>query len=172
MAATPASEHTPYFDVPLVHFRTIPKTMEADSPAQLPLIEHCDCPVNEEKRGIKVAPGDDSIIETVLIEGAKDGDDPVLISSSLPMRSSSPPIDPLSRSMFTNVEGQRVNGSTFIGGAATTGPNATAEPNEQLHRRAVSAHAALTPKERSKIEKAEGTSYKFPDVVKLTRICS
>jgi hypothetical protein len=163
MAATPASENTLYFDAPIIHFQSPPPPMmEADSPAQLPSVEH-SCPADEkEKQGIQVVPSDDSSTETAPTEASKDSDvrkDSVLISSSPTMGSSSPPI--LSRSMFTNVDGQRVDGSTFIRGAATTGPNSTAEPDDQLHRRAVSADASLTPKERSKIEKAEGTSQRL-----------
>lgn len=62
------------------------------------------------------------------------------------------------RSLFTNTDGQTIEGSTFIGGAATTGPNSRAEQNESLHQRAMSADASLTPKQRSKIAKAEGKS--------------
>lgn len=60
------------------------------------------------------------------------------------------------RSIFTNSQGNAVAGSTFINGAGTTGPNASAEADESLHTRAASANDALTPKQKSKIVKAEG----------------
>ncbi|KAJ7446920.1 hypothetical protein B0H11DRAFT_1745392, partial [Mycena galericulata] len=57
------------------------------------------------------------------------------------------------RSVFTNADGQAVAGSTFINGAGTTGPNATAEQHESLHQRAASADAALTEQQKSRIAK-------------------
>ncbi|KAJ7126855.1 hypothetical protein C8R44DRAFT_617404 [Mycena epipterygia] len=57
------------------------------------------------------------------------------------------------RSVFTNGDGQTIGGSTFINGAGTTGPNATAEHNDGLHQRAASADAALTEEQRSRITK-------------------
>ncbi|KAJ7170826.1 hypothetical protein C8R43DRAFT_875233 [Mycena crocata] len=57
------------------------------------------------------------------------------------------------RSVFTNNDGQTIGGSTFIAGAGTTGPNATAEHNESLHQRAASADAALTSEQQARITK-------------------
>ncbi|KAG7444678.1 uncharacterized protein BT62DRAFT_933721 [Guyanagaster necrorhizus] len=59
------------------------------------------------------------------------------------------------RSVFTNPDGNPIVGSTFIGGAATTGPNAKAEADESLHNRAASADASLSAKQLSKIQKTE-----------------
>ncbi|KAF8896314.1 hypothetical protein BD779DRAFT_1433515 [Infundibulicybe gibba] len=59
------------------------------------------------------------------------------------------------RSMFTNGEGRAINGSTFINGAGTTGPNTVAEPNENMGFRAAVADVSLTPKQKSKIVKSE-----------------
>ncbi|KAK0204851.1 hypothetical protein DFS33DRAFT_701165 [Desarmillaria ectypa] len=59
------------------------------------------------------------------------------------------------RSVFTNADGNPVVGSAFIGGAATTGPNAKAEPDESLHHRAAFADASLSAKQLSKIQKTE-----------------
>ncbi|KAJ7285134.1 hypothetical protein C8J57DRAFT_710128 [Mycena rebaudengoi] len=57
------------------------------------------------------------------------------------------------RSVFTNADGRTVAGSTFINGAGTTGPNATAEHNESMHKRAASADAALTEEQKARITK-------------------
>ncbi|KAJ6531937.1 hypothetical protein B0H19DRAFT_966457 [Mycena capillaripes] len=56
-------------------------------------------------------------------------------------------------SVFTNADGQTIAGSTFINGAGTTGPNATAEHNESLHQRAASADAALSEEQKARIAK-------------------
>ncbi|KAF8071887.1 hypothetical protein FPV67DRAFT_1386933, partial [Lyophyllum atratum] len=48
-----------------------------------------------------------------------------------------------------------IGGSTFIAGAATTGPNSNALPDDELTSRGARADASLTPKQRSKIEKEE-----------------
>ncbi|KAI4518452.1 hypothetical protein K525DRAFT_288372 [Schizophyllum commune Loenen D] len=60
------------------------------------------------------------------------------------------------RSLYTNSDGRVVNGSAFISGAGTTGPDAAAIPDDSLHRRRTSASAALSPKQNKKIEKREG----------------
>jgi hypothetical protein len=60
------------------------------------------------------------------------------------------------RSVFTNADGRTVAGSTFINGAGTTGPNATAEHNESMHKRAASADAALTEEQKARITKNGG----------------
>ncbi len=60
------------------------------------------------------------------------------------------------RSVFTNADGNPIAGSAFIGGAAMTGPNAKAEPDESLHHRAASADALLSEKQQAKIQKIEG----------------
>uniref|UniRef100_A0A0W0FMP9 Dna binding protein ncp1 n=1 Tax=Moniliophthora roreri TaxID=221103 RepID=A0A0W0FMP9_MONRR len=59
------------------------------------------------------------------------------------------------RSLFTNVDGEPVDGSTFINGAGTTGPGASAFPDESLKERVATADGALTPKQKSKIAKQE-----------------
>ncbi|KIK62930.1 hypothetical protein GYMLUDRAFT_471361 [Collybiopsis luxurians FD-317 M1] len=60
------------------------------------------------------------------------------------------------RSMFTDVEGRPVNGSTFINGAGTTGPSATAVPiDDSLHRRMQTADSVLSGKQKKKIGKVE-----------------
>ncbi|KAF9070155.1 hypothetical protein BDP27DRAFT_1324383 [Rhodocollybia butyracea] len=60
------------------------------------------------------------------------------------------------RSMFTNVEGRRVEGSTFINGAGTTGPYASAVPaDDSLQKRMQSADSSLNPKQKKKIGRAE-----------------
>lgn len=69
------------------------------------------------------------------------------------------------RSLFTNTDGQTVNGSTFINGAGTTGPSATAEHNDSLHQRAASADAVLTEEQKAKISRSGTKSNK-----KLVRI--
>ncbi|KAJ7903381.1 hypothetical protein B0H14DRAFT_3421608 [Mycena olivaceomarginata] len=56
-------------------------------------------------------------------------------------------------SVFTNADGQTIAGSTFINGAGTTGPNATAEHNDSLHQRAASADAVLSEEQKAKIAK-------------------
>ncbi|KAJ6513092.1 hypothetical protein C8R45DRAFT_1088173 [Mycena sanguinolenta] len=55
--------------------------------------------------------------------------------------------------VFTNVDGHTIVGSTFINGAGTTGPNATAEHNDSLHQRAASADAVLSEEQKAKIAK-------------------
>jgi hypothetical protein len=141
MSATPASKQSLYFDAPMANSHSpASPAMKTDPPA-FPGPQHD-------------VPNDVHLVaDTAPTEASKDG---VVVSSS---RSNSPPIDSPSRSMFTNAGGQAVNGSTFIAGAATTGPNSTAEADGNLHRRAASADASLTPKQRSKIEKSEGTSF-------------
>jgi len=58
--------------------------------------------------------------------------------------------------MFTDVEGRPVNGSTFINGAGTSGPSATAVPaDDSLHKRMQSADSALTGKQKKKIGQKE-----------------
>ncbi|KAK0223287.1 hypothetical protein IW262DRAFT_1268641 [Armillaria fumosa] len=64
------------------------------------------------------------------------------------------------RSVFTNADGNPIAGSAFIGGAATTGPNAKAEPDESLHHRAASADALLSEKQLAKIQKIEAKDSK------------
>jgi hypothetical protein len=59
-------------------------------------------------------------------------------------------------SVFTNADGQTIAGSTFINGAGTTGPNATAEHNESLHQRAASADAVLSGEQKAMIAKNGG----------------
>jgi hypothetical protein len=59
-------------------------------------------------------------------------------------------------SVFTNADGQTIAGSTFINGAGTTGPNATAEHNDSLHQRAASADAVLSEEQKAKIAKNGG----------------
>ncbi|KAG6829500.1 hypothetical protein H0H87_011259 [Tephrocybe sp. NHM501043] len=59
------------------------------------------------------------------------------------------------RSMFTGSTGQPIEGSTFIGGAATTGPHSTAQAHEDLTTRAAAADANLSRKDRSRITKSE-----------------
>lgn len=65
------------------------------------------------------------------------------------------------RSVFTNVDGKNVDGSTFINGAGTTGPAASAAADESMHARATSAEANLSSKQKSKIRKSEGQSRSF-----------
>ncbi|KAK0469705.1 uncharacterized protein EV420DRAFT_1634123 [Desarmillaria tabescens] len=64
------------------------------------------------------------------------------------------------RSVFTNADGNPIAGSAFIGGAATTGPNAKAEPDESLYYRAAEADASLSAKQLSKIQKTEAKDSK------------
>ncbi|KAL1696846.1 hypothetical protein GGG16DRAFT_98756 [Schizophyllum commune] len=64
------------------------------------------------------------------------------------------------RSLYTNSDGRVVNGSAFISGAGTTGPDAAAIPDDSLHRRRTSASAALSPKQNKKIEKREAADGK------------
>ncbi|KAG5733228.1 hypothetical protein E4T56_gene20871 [Termitomyces sp. T112] len=60
------------------------------------------------------------------------------------------------RSMFTSGStGHPIEGSTFIGGAATTGPHSTALPDQELTTRAAAADANLSRKDRSRIAKSE-----------------
>jgi hypothetical protein len=151
MAATPASEKTIYFDAPIIHFQKSQSPpspmMELNPLAQLPPKQASHPADEKDQQGVEVAPKDDPITEPVPTKTSQDGDvrrDPLLTSSLLPTGSSSAPIGSQPRSMFTKADVQPVNGSTFIGGAATTGPNSTAEVNNDLHRRAASADASLT----------------------------
>ncbi|KAJ7227320.1 hypothetical protein GGX14DRAFT_348202 [Mycena pura] len=57
------------------------------------------------------------------------------------------------RSVFTNVDGRTVAGSTFTNGAGTTGPNAIAE-DESLHQRAASAEATLSEDQKAKLARS------------------
>ncbi|KAG6862540.1 hypothetical protein C0995_000088 [Termitomyces sp. Mi166 len=59
------------------------------------------------------------------------------------------------RSMFTKSTGQPIEGSTFIGGAATTGPYSTAHPTQEFTARAAAADANLSRRDRSRIAKSE-----------------
>ncbi|KAJ7261825.1 hypothetical protein B0H12DRAFT_1272559 [Mycena haematopus] len=56
-------------------------------------------------------------------------------------------------SVFTNADGNTIAGSTFINGAGTTGPNATAQHNDNLHQRGASADAVLNAEQQAKIAK-------------------
>ncbi|TFK99463.1 hypothetical protein BDV98DRAFT_470652, partial [Pterulicium gracile] len=53
-----------------------------------------------------------------------------------------------------------VEGSTFSYGAGTTGPSTSPQPHESLIARSNSAAAQLTPKQRSKISKADSKQTK------------
>ncbi|KAJ7928901.1 hypothetical protein B0H13DRAFT_1476936, partial [Mycena leptocephala] len=64
------------------------------------------------------------------------------------------------RSVFTNADGQSIAGSTFINGAGTTGPNATAEHDSSLHQRAATADSMLSEEQKAKIAKNEAKSNK------------
>lgn len=173
MAASPASENTPYFDAPIIHFQKSqsppPSMKEADSPAQsvsLTAVEQ-----ESLKQDVQVASKAERVTESAPTDISKDGDvrrDPIEILSSSPIAPSPAPICSQTGSKFIKTDGQHVNGSTFIGGAATTGPNSTAEANDQLDRRAISANASLTPKQRSKIEKAQGNGFHY--VIELCKL--
>ncbi|KAG6890112.1 hypothetical protein C0992_003065 [Termitomyces sp. T32_za158] len=65
------------------------------------------------------------------------------------------------RSMFTSSTGQPIEGSTFIGGAAITGPHSTAHPSQELTMRAAAADANLSRKDRSRIAKSEAEDGKL-----------
>jgi hypothetical protein len=166
MSATPASERSLYFDAPIANFHSpVSPVMKTDSPTHPPP-DAGGATYDKEKHDMQndvllLVPNGGPVADTAPREASKDGvvrTGSVLVSSLPTTRSNSPPISSPSRGMFTNADGQVVNGSTFIAGAATTGPNSTAEADGQLHRRAASADASLTPKQRSKIEKSEGTS--------------
>jgi hypothetical protein len=166
MSATPASERSLYFDAPIANFHSpVSPVMKTDSPTHPPP-DAGGATYDKEKHDMQndvllLVPNRGPVADTAPREASKDGvvrTGSVLVSSLPTTRSNSPPISSPSRGMFTNADGQVVNGSTFIAGAATTGPNSTAEADGQLHRRAASADASLTPKQRSKIEKSEGTS--------------
>ena len=143
VTATPASEDTAYFEVPIVHFRqnSHPPMPEAASPAQ---VEQSSGAAGGEKHDVQATEPDIPLRETSRDSVVRKVS--VLISKSSP--ATQPPID---SSSFTDADQERVDGSTFTGGAATTG---TVGESEGLHRRA----ASLTPKQRSKMEKLEGTS--------------
>nr|GAT50753.1 DNA binding protein Ncp1 [Mycena chlorophos] len=64
------------------------------------------------------------------------------------------------RSIFTNADGHTVAGSTFINGAGTTGPHATAEHDPSLHVRAATAESALSDEQKATIAKRESKSNK------------
>ncbi|KAJ4477168.1 hypothetical protein J3R30DRAFT_3483032 [Lentinula aciculospora] len=71
------------------------------------------------------------------------------------------------RTVLTNADGKPVNGSTFINGAGTTGPSATAIADESLHQRMQSADDALTGKQKKKIGKVEvKQSHRLSKVIK------
>ncbi|KAG6851115.1 hypothetical protein H0H93_000995 [Arthromyces matolae] len=65
------------------------------------------------------------------------------------------------RSMFTRSTGEPIEGSIFIGGAATTGPHSTADHNHELAARAAQAEANLSRKEMAKIKKSEAEDGKL-----------
>ncbi|KAJ6619567.1 hypothetical protein B0H10DRAFT_1793502, partial [Mycena sp. CBHHK59/15] len=56
-------------------------------------------------------------------------------------------------SVFTNADGRTMNGSTFINGVGTTGPNVTAEKDNSLRQRAASADAVLSDEQKARIIK-------------------
>ncbi|KIY53617.1 hypothetical protein FISHEDRAFT_32923 [Fistulina hepatica ATCC 64428] len=59
------------------------------------------------------------------------------------------------RSLFTNADGAPLPGSAFLSGAGTVGPGTAAVPDESLQLRATAAGEALSPKQRSKVQKSE-----------------
>ncbi|KIY67255.1 hypothetical protein CYLTODRAFT_422665 [Cylindrobasidium torrendii FP15055 ss-10] len=59
------------------------------------------------------------------------------------------------KSVFSNADGRPVSGSTFINGAGTTGPSASAEADESLAERAATADGVLSAKQQSRIKKNE-----------------
>ncbi|KAG5646940.1 hypothetical protein DXG03_001663 [Asterophora parasitica] len=65
------------------------------------------------------------------------------------------------RSLFTDHEGQPLDGPMFLGGASTTGPHAHAQPHEELTERSANADASLSRKDRSRIAKAEARDGKL-----------
>lgn len=63
------------------------------------------------------------------------------------------------KSIFSNADGRPVSGSTFINGAGTTGPSASAEADESLAERSAIAEGALSAKQQSRIKKNEGAYF-------------
>ncbi|GLB40374.1 putative DNA binding protein Ncp1 [Lyophyllum shimeji] len=60
------------------------------------------------------------------------------------------------RSLFTNQDGQPIEGAPFITtGAGTSGPYSNAKASEELESRAASAEESLSSRQRSKIAKLE-----------------
>lgn len=179
MNSTPSSEISVYFDAPTTHMSTPPASEPAHpdplvespvphvaaTPEPAALAETTPAPESSIPPPAPATP--DPVPETEA-ERAESSD--VVDPNGVPERKSSP-VSPNGhgraaslgyapsvsrRSVFTNGDGQTISGSTFINGAGTTGPNATAEHNDSLHQRAASADAALTEEQKSRITKNGG----------------
>lgn len=161
MTTTPTSEKTLYFDAPIICFQMSQSSPPpTDTATHVLPVEPFDGPIDVKETHFQDVSKDIPTTGAAPKETSSDANVEegfVPKSAILASSPSSPPKgSPLSRNMFMNADGQQMDGSTFIGGAVTTGPNSTAEASDQLHRRAASADASLTPKQRSKINKAEG----------------
>ncbi|RDB26318.1 hypothetical protein Hypma_006637 [Hypsizygus marmoreus] len=145
LSPTPNSDdRSIYFDAPLSHFHMNPSNpggpstdVTNDSNGWLPAT---DLPPETHPNGAAVTRGGSHLKSSSSTRSLK--------------RSSS------RRSLFTNSEGRTIEGSTFIAGAAMTGPGSTGEPNENLAFRAATADASLTSKQRSRIAKSEAQDAK------------
>ncbi|KAJ7707554.1 hypothetical protein B0H17DRAFT_1192033 [Mycena rosella] len=166
MNSTPSSEKSVYFDAPMS--ATTPTTEAAPAIVESPV---ADAPLH--------VPATTPLAEAPPIEAPAALTEPPTAAApavSTPPATAEPPkTSPTSsalspnghgraaslgyapsvskRSVFTNNDGETIGGSTFINGAGTTGPNATAERNESLHQRAASADAALSEQQKARIAK-------------------
>ncbi|KAF8206265.1 hypothetical protein K438DRAFT_1756351 [Mycena galopus ATCC 62051] len=155
MSGTPTTEGVPT--------ASLAQTLTTDAQVAPPSTE---IPASESKSASnRPAPTSSSPVPQTEAELAESRD--VVDPSGVPEPKTSPPstISPSRHgraasmgapSLFTNADGQTIAGSTFINGAGTTGPNATAEHNASLHQRAASADAMLSEEQKAKIAKNGG----------------
>ncbi|KAK0450253.1 hypothetical protein EV421DRAFT_1322778 [Armillaria borealis] len=173
MPARPSSETSSiYFDAPLTPFHMSAPPKDIDKPVthadEQPAIASSDKPIHP-NGSEGWLPAADLLDEPV----SPTHTGPIRRPPSIGSSTSSAPKNTLNRgasvnrtasvskrSVFTNADGNPIAGSAFIGGAAMTGPNAKAEPDESLHHRAVSADALLSEKQQAKIQKIEAKDSK------------
>ncbi|KAJ7067070.1 hypothetical protein C8F01DRAFT_658111 [Mycena amicta] len=170
---TPSSDISVYFDAPILHM----STKNPETVLHAPLVESptSEAPVTAPSFSLahdeNISPLS-PVPENVECVEATDTVEPIPGATSSPASSLSQKVQHTrgvsvdhaasiaQRSIFTNADGQAVAGSTFINGAGTTGPNATAEHDDSLHLRAASADAVLTEEQKAKIAKSGSKSNK------------
>ncbi|KAJ7364183.1 hypothetical protein DFH08DRAFT_268194 [Mycena albidolilacea] len=181
MNGTPSSETSVYFDAPTLHVHMsdtpttegvpaapLTQSPTIDAPAKTPVLV-ANAPTQENPASESTPASDPPSFPVPQTDAERAEARDVVNPNDIPEPKTSPTstISPghhgraasldtpsLTRpSVFTNADGQTIAGSTFINGAGTTGPNATAEHNESLHQRAASADAVLSEGQKAKIAK-------------------
>ncbi|KAF7316757.1 DNA binding protein Ncp1 [Mycena chlorophos] len=172
---TPSSEISVYFDAPIVHMSSkTPEPVLVESPtadvpaAAAPTVSPdpaADTKTSPTSSTLSPVPETEAERAEATDTVAPEGPSPT--PSSLSQKAQHARAASVgragsiaNRSIFTNADGHTVAGSTFINGAGTTGPHATAEHDPSLHVRAATAESALSDEQKATIAKRESKSNK------------